>query len=181
VITSLQETYILERFGPLKLAAYMVLLLFHSSNLTGTPSHLKWMWVELLNLGDFNSLKYLITRVLWELLLLLLLEQAAERWLTHGWFWVNLLLILSSLFSFLFSLSLYFSLFSPLEGSIKGYYHHIDEETKDYEPYSIVFNPRIQALWSQGQKELLVIRQKGFYRECFALSMIELRELVGVL
>jgi len=37
------------------------------------------MRVDLLNLGDLNSLKYLITRVLWGLLLLLLLEQAAEK------------------------------------------------------------------------------------------------------
>jgi hypothetical protein len=37
------------------------------------------MRVELLNLRDLNSLKYLITRVLWGLLLPLLLEQAAER------------------------------------------------------------------------------------------------------
>jgi hypothetical protein len=40
---------------------------------------LKRMRVELLNLGDLNSLKYLITMVLWGLLLLLLLEQAAEK------------------------------------------------------------------------------------------------------
>jgi hypothetical protein len=45
----------------------------------GTLPHLKRMRVELLNLGDLNSLKYLITRVLHGLLLLLLLEQAAER------------------------------------------------------------------------------------------------------
>jgi hypothetical protein len=37
------------------------------------------MRVELLNLGELNSFKYLITRVLRGLLLLLLLEQAAER------------------------------------------------------------------------------------------------------
>jgi hypothetical protein len=37
------------------------------------------MRVELLNLEDLNSLKYLITRVLWGLLLLLLLEQAVEK------------------------------------------------------------------------------------------------------
>jgi hypothetical protein len=37
------------------------------------------MRVELLNLGVLNSLKYLITRVLQGLLLLLLLEQAAEK------------------------------------------------------------------------------------------------------
>jgi hypothetical protein len=41
--------------------------------------HLKRMRVELLNFGDLNSLKYLITRVLRGLLLLLLLEQAAEK------------------------------------------------------------------------------------------------------
>jgi hypothetical protein len=37
------------------------------------------MRVELLNLGDLKSLKYLIKRVLWGLLLLLLLEQAVEK------------------------------------------------------------------------------------------------------
>jgi hypothetical protein len=55
------------------------LLLLHSRNLAGTLPHLKRMRVELLNLGNLNSLKYLITRVLQGLLLLLLLEQAAER------------------------------------------------------------------------------------------------------
>jgi hypothetical protein len=34
-------------------------------------------------------------------------------------------------------------LFFPLEDSIKGYYHHTEEETEDYEPCTIVFNPRI--------------------------------------
>jgi hypothetical protein len=77
-----------------------LLLFLHSRNLVGTLPHLKRMRVELLNLGDLNSLKYLITRVLRCLLLLLLLEQAAERWLTQGWFWENLLLIFSSLSSF---------------------------------------------------------------------------------
>jgi hypothetical protein len=63
-----------------KLAAWTCLLLFlHNRNLTGTLPHLKRMRVELLNLADLNSLKYLITRVLRGLLLLLLLEQAAER------------------------------------------------------------------------------------------------------
>jgi hypothetical protein len=47
-----------------------LLLFLHSKNLTGTLPHLKRMRVELLNLGDLNSLKYLITRVLWGLLLL---------------------------------------------------------------------------------------------------------------
>jgi hypothetical protein len=31
----------------------------------------------------------------------------------------------------------------PLEDSIKEYYHHTEEETEDYEPYTTVFNPRI--------------------------------------
>jgi hypothetical protein len=31
----------------------------------------------------------------------------------------------------------------PLEDSIKEYYHHTLEETKDYEPCTTVFNPRI--------------------------------------
>jgi hypothetical protein len=63
-----------------KLVACTGLLLFlHSRNLTGTLPHLKRMRVELLNLGDLNSLKYLITWVLQGLLLPLLLEQAADR------------------------------------------------------------------------------------------------------
>jgi hypothetical protein len=56
-----------------------LLLLLHSRNFTGILPHLKRMRVELLNLGDLNSLKYLITRVLRALFLQLLLEQAAER------------------------------------------------------------------------------------------------------
>jgi hypothetical protein len=48
----------LEDLVLLKLATYIGLLFLHSNNLTGTLPHLKWMWVELLNLGDFNSLKY---------------------------------------------------------------------------------------------------------------------------
>jgi hypothetical protein len=56
-----------------------LLLFLHSGNLTVTLPHLKRMRVELLNIEDLNSLKYLITRVLRGLLLLLLLEQAAEK------------------------------------------------------------------------------------------------------
>jgi hypothetical protein len=81
--------------------------------------------------------------VLQGFLLLLLLEQAAEKWLTQGWFWDNLLLIFSSLSSFHFSLPLSFSLFFPLEDSIKEYYHHTEEKTEDYEPCTTVSNPRI--------------------------------------
>jgi hypothetical protein len=62
-----------------KLATFTGLLFLHSRNLTGTLPHLKRMRVGLLNLGDLNSLKYLIIRVLRGLLLLLLLDQAAER------------------------------------------------------------------------------------------------------
>jgi hypothetical protein len=56
-----------------------LLLFLHGGNLTRTLPHLKRMRVELLNFGDLNSLKYLITRVLQGLLLMLLLEQAAEK------------------------------------------------------------------------------------------------------
>jgi hypothetical protein len=56
-----------------------LLLFLQSRNFTGTLPHLKRMRIELLNLRDLNSLKYLITRVLHGLLLLLLLEQAAEK------------------------------------------------------------------------------------------------------
>jgi hypothetical protein len=59
--------------------ATSLLLFLHSRNLAGTLPHLNRMRVDLLNLGDLNYLKYLITRVLWGLLLLLLLDQAAER------------------------------------------------------------------------------------------------------
>jgi hypothetical protein len=59
--------------------ATCLLLFLHSKNLTGILPHLKRIRVQLLNLGDLNSLKYLITRVLRGLLLLLLLEEAAER------------------------------------------------------------------------------------------------------
>jgi hypothetical protein len=61
----------------------------------------------------------------------------------QGWFWENLLLIFSSLSSFLFSLPLSFSLLFPLEDSIKEYYHHTEEESEDVEPCTTVFNPRI--------------------------------------
>jgi hypothetical protein len=47
------------------------------------------------------------------------------------------------LLTFHFSLPLSFSLLFPLEDSIDEYYHHTEEETKDYEPCAIVFNPRI--------------------------------------
>jgi hypothetical protein len=51
--------------------------------------------------------------------------------------------IFFSLLTFHFSLPLSFSLLFLLEDSIKEYYHHTEEKTKDYEPYATVFNPRI--------------------------------------
>jgi hypothetical protein len=168
-----------------QLAIFIGLLIFlHSRNFTGTLPHLKWMRVELLNLGDLNSLKYLITRVLRGLLLLLLLEQAAKRWLTLGWFWDNLLLIFSSLLSFCFSLPLSFSLLFPLEDSIKEYYHHIEEETKDCEPCTTVFNPRVTKhcdLRGDGvENGVACDLAEGILSGVFCLGW-ELRELVGVL
>jgi hypothetical protein len=47
------------------------------------------------------------------------------------------------LFAIFFSLTLSFSFLFPLEDSIKEYYHHTEEETKDDEPCTTVFNPRI--------------------------------------
>jgi hypothetical protein len=165
--------------------ATCLLLFLHSRNLTGILPHLKRMRVELLNLGNFNSLKYLITRVLQDLLLLLLLEQAAEKWLTHGWFWENLLLIFSSLSSFHLSLLLSFSLFFPLEDSIKEYYHHTEEETKDYEPCATVFNPRMTKhcdLRGEGVENGIACNlAEGILSGVFCLGW-QLKELVvGVL
>jgi hypothetical protein len=51
--------------------------------------------------------------------------------------------IFFSLLTFHFSLPLSFSLLFPLEDSIDEYYHHTEEETKDYEPCATIFNPRI--------------------------------------
>jgi hypothetical protein len=51
--------------------------------------------------------------------------------------------IFFSLLTFHFSLPLSFSLLFPLEDSIKEYCHHTEEENKDYEPCTTVFNPRI--------------------------------------
>jgi hypothetical protein len=153
-----------------KLATGLPLFL-QSRNFTGTLPHLKGMRVELLNLGDLNSLKYLITRVLRGLLLLLLLDQAAEKWLTHGWFLGEpsshlIFTIFFSLPTFHFSLPLSFSLFFPLEDSIKEYYYHTEEETEDVEPCTTVFNPRITKHCDlrarEWKMELLADWQRGF-------------------
>jgi hypothetical protein len=99
------------------------------------------MRVELLNLGYLNSLKYLITRVLRGLLLLLLLEQATERWLTQGWLWENLLLLFAILFS-LFT-DPFFLFVLPTGGFYQRVLPSYRGGNQDYEPCTIVFNPRI--------------------------------------
>jgi hypothetical protein len=140
------------------------------------------MRVELLNLGDLNSLKYLITRVLRGLLLLLLLEQAAE----NDWHRVDSgrTFFLSSLhyllFSSHFSLPLSFSLLFPLEDSITEYYHHTEEETEDVEPCTTVFNPRITKhcdLRGEGVGNGVACDydRGDLSRVCFALSEMGVR------
>jgi hypothetical protein len=90
--------------------------------------------------------------------------------------------IFFSLLTFHFSLLLSFSLLSPLEDSIKEYYHHTEEETKDCEPCTTVFNPRITKhcdLRGEGV-ENGVARDlaEGVLSGVFCLGW-ELRELVG--
>jgi hypothetical protein len=63
----------------------------------------------------------------------------------------------------------------PLEDSIKEYYHHTEEETKGYEPCTIVFNPRITKhydLRSKGVENGVACNlAEGFLSGvCFALS-----------
>jgi hypothetical protein len=83
-----------------------------------------------------------------------------------------------------FSLPLFFSLLLLLEDSIKEYYHHTEEETKDYEPCTTVFNPRITNhcdLRGEGvEKGVACDLAEGILSGvCFALSEMGLRELVG--
>jgi hypothetical protein len=79
------------------------------------------------------------------------------------------------LFTIFFSLTLSFSLLFPLEDSIKEYYHHTLEETKDYEPCATVFNPRITKhcdLRGEGVEKWSCLRfGRGYFIWCvFALS-----------
>jgi hypothetical protein len=83
--------------------------------------------------------------------------------------------IFFSLLTFHFSLPLSFSLLFPLEDSIKEYYYHTLEETKDYEPCAIVFNPRITKhcdLRGEGVEKWSCLRFGRGYLSgvCFALS-----------
>jgi hypothetical protein len=78
------------------------------------------------------------------------------------------------LFTIFFLLTLSFSLLFPLEDSIKDYYHHTDEETKDYEPCTTVFNPRITKhydLRGKGvEKWSCLLFGKGFFIGSVLLS-----------
>ena len=83
--------------------------------------------------------------------------------------------IFFSLLIFHFSLPLSFSLLFPLEESIDEYYHHTEEETKDYEPCTTVFNPRITKhcdLKGEGvENGVACDLAEGIYLECaFTLS-----------
>jgi hypothetical protein len=159
--------------------ATSLLLFLHSRNLTGILPHLKRMRVELFNLGDLNSLKYHITRVLRVLLLLLLLELAAEGWLAQGWFWENLLLIFSSLSSFLFSLFTFHCLFLSLCSSHwrslsmsitiiqrrkPKTMNHVQQSSTQESPSIVILGVR------EWKMELLAIWQGGLSRVWFALS-----------
>jgi hypothetical protein len=159
--------------------ATSLLLFLHRRNLTGILPHLKRMRVELFNLGDLNSLKYHITRVLRVLLLLLLLELAAEGWLAQGWFWENLLLIFSSLSSFLFSLFTFHCLFLSLCSSHwrslsmsitiiqrrkPKTMNHVQQSSTQESPSIVILGVR------EWKMELLAIWQGGLSRVWFALS-----------
>jgi hypothetical protein len=83
--------------------------------------------------------------------------------------------IFFSLLTFHFSLPLSFSLLFPLEDSIKEYYYHTLEETKDYEPCATVFNPRITKhcdLRGEGVGNGVAwdLAEGILSRVCFALS-----------
>jgi hypothetical protein len=70
----------------------------------------------------------------------------------------------------------------PLEDSIKEYYYHTLEETKDYEPCATVFNPRITKhcdLRDEGvENGVSCDLAEGILSCVFCLGW-ELRELVG--
>jgi hypothetical protein len=87
----------------------------------------------------------------------------------------NLLFIFSSLSSFLFSLftASFFLFVLPTGGSIQEYYHHLEEETKGYEPCTTVFNLRITKhcdLRGEGvENGVACDLAKGIYLECALL------------
>jgi hypothetical protein len=83
-------------------------------------------------------------------------------------------------FTIFFSLTRSFSLLFPKEDSIKEYYHHTEEETKDYEPCTTVFNPRITKHCDLRGDGVACDLAEGVLSRVFCLGW-ELRELVGVL
>ena len=91
--------------------------------------------------------------------------------------------IFFSLLTFHFSLPLSFSLLFPLEESIDEYYHHTEEETKDYEPCATVFNPRITEhcdLRGEGvENGVACYLAEGIYLEC-ALSELGVEGAGGI-
>jgi hypothetical protein len=93
--------------------------------------------------------------------------------------------IFFSLLTFHFSLPLSFSLLFPLEDSIDEYYHHTEEEDKDYEPCATVFNPRITKhydLRGEGVKNgVSCDLARVFYLVCALLGMGVEGAGVGVL
>jgi hypothetical protein len=79
------------------------------------------------------------------------------------------------LFAIFFSLTLSFSLLFPLEDFIKEYYHHTEEETNGYEPWTTIFNPRITkhcGLMGEGVKNGVAcdLAEGILSSVCFALS-----------
>jgi hypothetical protein len=92
--------------------------------------------------------------------------------------------IFFSLLTFHFSLPLSFSLLFPLEESIDEYYHHTEEETKDYEPCTTVFNPRITKHCDLrgegvGKWSCLRIGTGDLSGVCFALSYVGIEGASG--
>jgi hypothetical protein len=79
------------------------------------------------------------------------------------------------IFAIFCSLTLSFSLLFPLEDSIKEYYHHTLEETKDYEPCTTFFNPRITKhcdLRGEGvENGFARDLAGGIYQACALLGM----------
>jgi hypothetical protein len=53
--------------------------------------------------------------------------------------------------------------------------NHVAQTSTQESPSIVISRTR------EWKKEFLVIRQRGFYQGCFALSRMEMRELVGVL
>jgi hypothetical protein len=70
----------------------------------------------------------------------------------------------------------------PLEDSIKDYHHHTEEVTKDYEPCTTVFNPRITKHCDLKGEEVgkwsCLQFGRGDFIRCVLCFGWDLRELV---